>query len=96
MSADSNIRILYGLYGVIEHRGHGLLGGHYVAYLRRRDKKIIDRPKNLSSSRYNEEEVKSGEWFLANDCQVTKVPGGFDEVKGRQAYILFYERLSIH
>ena len=86
--------MLYGLYGVIEHRGRGLLGGHYVAYLRRRDKKIEGFVKP-SCLRYNEEEAKSGEWFLANDRQVTKVPGGFDQVKGCQAYILFYERLSV-
>ena len=85
------------MYGVIEHRGHGLLGGHYVAYLRRRNKKInTENTEKPLSSHYNEEEVKSGEWFLANDCQITKVPGGFDEVKRRQAYILFYERLSVH
>ena len=93
--ADSNKRILYGLYGVIEHRGHGLLGGHYVAYLRRREKKINNRSGKHSHSCYYEKEAENGEWFLANDQRITKVPDGFDGVKGRQAYILFYERLSL-
>ena len=82
------------MYGVIEHRGHGLLGGHYVAYLRRRERKIESSGKH-SHFCYNEKEAKSGEWFLANDQQIKKVPDGFDGVKGRQAYILFYERLPI-
>ena len=88
--------MLYGLYGVIEHRGHGLHGGHYVAYLRRRNKLIEEGFVNPTHSCYNEEEAKKGEWFLANDQQVTKVAGGFETVKGRQAYILFYERLSVN
>lgn len=93
--ADSKQRILYGLYGVIEHRGSGLRGGHYVAYLRRRERKIKENPIKPSSSCYNEEEAKRGEWFLANDRQIKKVSGGFDAIKGCQAYILFYERLSV-
>lgn len=84
---------MYGLYGVIEHRGHGLLGGHYVAYLRRREKKIKeDFGKPFMC--YDEEEVKNGEWFIANDYNVKKVPGGFDGIKDCQAYMLFYEQLK--
>jgi len=85
---------LYGLYGVIEHRGHGLLGGHYVAYLRRREKKIKEGIVKPSSLCYDEEEVKSGEWFIANDSNIKKVRGGFDGIKDCQAYMLFYEQLK--
>lgn len=92
---DCKKRILYGLYGVIEHCGRGLFGGHYVAYLRRREKKIQESFVNPSRFCYNEDEAKQGEWFLTNDRQVTKVVGGFDKVKSCQAYILFYERLSL-
>ena len=89
------MRILYGLYGIIEHRGHSLLGGHYIAYLRRREKKIKNNTMKTSILYYDEEEAKSGEWFLANDDQVKKVQGGFEAIKGCQAYMLFYERLSL-
>lgn len=92
--ADCKKRVLYGLYGVIEHRGSGLNGGHYIAYLRRREKKIKESIVKPSGLCYNEEEAKKGEWFLANDRHITKVPGGFDTVKSCQAYILFYEQLS--
>lgn len=92
---DCKKRVLYGLYGVIEHGGKGLFGGHYVAYLRRREKKVRESFVNPSDLCYSEDEAKKGEWFLANDRQVTKVVGGFDKVKNCQAYILFYERLSV-
>lgn len=89
------MRILYGLYGVIEHRGNSLLGGHYVAYLRRREKTLKEGFAKPSKLSYDEEEAKNGEWFVANDGKIKKVVGGFDKVKNRQAYILFYERLSV-
>ena len=93
--ADCSMKILYGLYAVVEHRGTSLSGGHYVAYIRRRDKKLSEGVSQPSCMIYNEDEAKKGEWFFADDRRVKKLPGGFEDVKKCQAYMLFYERLPV-
>ncbi|XP_065912951.1 ubiquitin carboxyl-terminal hydrolase 45-like isoform X2 [Dysidea avara] len=93
--ADSRKRILYGLYGVVEHCGKSLSGGHYVAYIRRRNKKLAERLSKQSSGLiYDEDEAKRGDWLFVDDRQVKKLPSGFAEIKC-QAYMLFYERLPM-
>lgn len=87
---------MYGLYGVVEHRGNSVSGGHYVAYIRKRSKKLVEHLFEQSSGLiYNENEAKNGDWFFVDDRHVRKVSGGFAEIKQCQVYMLFYERLSL-
>jgi len=79
----------------VEHRGNSLLGGHYVAYVRRRNKKLAESVSQPSRMVYDEDDAKRGDWFYVNDRQVKKLSGGFEDLKKREAYILFYERLPV-
>ncbi|XP_065912947.1 ubiquitin carboxyl-terminal hydrolase 45-like isoform X2 [Dysidea avara] len=95
--ADSSMKILYGLYAVVEHRGNCLSGGHYVAYIRRRNKKLAESVSHPSRMVYDEDDAKKGDWFYVNDRQVKRLPGGFEDLKKQQVevYMLFYERLPV-
>jgi len=94
--ADSRKNILYGLYSVVEHRGNNVSVGHYVTYVRKRSKKLEEHLFEQSSGMiYDENEAEHGDWFFVDDRHVKKLSGGFAEIKQCQAYILFYERLSL-
>lgn len=73
-------RYEYRLLGVVEHLGT-MRGGHYVAYVRRREK----------SRGKAEGEDGSFVWYHASDAHVRQV--SFEEVLRCEAYILFYERI---
>lgn len=80
----------------MEHRGTSVSGGHYVAYVRRRSKRLEERSsKRPSDMVYDEEEAKNKDWFFVDDRQVRKLRGGFEDIKNCQAYMLFYEKISM-
>lgn len=94
-------RVLYSLYGVVEHSG-SIHGGHYVAYVKVRPP--LDEnsyrwqflPKNQgkidkSSGAKGEPVEPPGKWFYVSDAYVVEVTE--DRVLSAQAYLLFYERI---
>lgn len=96
-------KVLYSLYGVVEHSG-SIHGGHYVAYIKVRAP--LDEnsyrwqylPKNQKQKNDNspkgaigEPEIPAGRWFYISDSYVSEVPES--KVLAAQAYLLFYERI---
>ncbi|RKP24491.1 hypothetical protein SYNPS1DRAFT_29744 [Syncephalis pseudoplumigaleata] len=66
----------YRLVAVVEQMG-GLVGGHYVAYIRR-----AEQPDNEHATHHHA-------WIYCSDGQIR--PSSWDEVSRSQAYIAFYE-----
>ncbi|KAF5270650.1 hypothetical protein FQA39_LY01388 [Lamprigera yunnana] len=94
-------KILYALYGVVEHIG-SLHGGHYVAYVKVRSplqnqsyrwQYLPKNHKNDQSSRGAEAnpDIPTGKWFYVSDSSVLEVAES--KVLSAQAYLLFYERI---
>ncbi|KAK4874090.1 hypothetical protein RN001_013450 [Aquatica leii] len=96
-------KILYTLFGVVEHSG-SLHGGHYVAYVKVRPplqnqsyrwQYLPKNHKNYQSSRVKGAEanldVPTGKWFYVSDSYVMEVAE--NKVLNAQAYLLFYERI---
>lgn len=96
-------KVLYSLYGVVEHSG-SIHGGHYVAYIKVRSP--LDEnsyrwqylPKNQKTKTDNspkgalgDPEVPAGRWFYISDSYVSEVSES--KVLAAQAYLLFYERI---
>lgn len=94
-------KILYSLYGVVEHSG-SINGGHYVAYVKVRPQ--LDKnsyrwnflPRNQAEKLEKiappaDPEVPSGKWYYISDSYVSEVSE--EKVLGTQAYLLFYERI---
>uniref|UniRef100_A0A665UP19 Ubiquitin carboxyl-terminal hydrolase n=1 Tax=Echeneis naucrates TaxID=173247 RepID=A0A665UP19_ECHNA len=84
-------RVLYSLYGIVEHSG-SMRGGHYTAYVKVRapQRKVEQHHRNLSGAR--EASVSSqGQWVYVSDTTVQTVPES--RVLNSQAYLLFYEEL---
>ncbi|KAM4702191.1 ubiquitin carboxyl-terminal hydrolase 16 isoform 1-T2 [Discoglossus pictus] len=85
-------RLLYSLYGVIEHSGT-MRSGHYTAYVKSRNpspqlcelvlKGLV--PEGAGS------EPLYGHWYHISDSHVQAVP--VSKVLSSQAYLLFYERM---
>ncbi|XP_060054563.1 ubiquitin carboxyl-terminal hydrolase 16 isoform X2 [Erinaceus europaeus] len=90
--AEENTRVLYSLYGVVEHSGT-MRSGHYTAYAKARTanshlSKLVlhgDIPQDC------EMESTKGQWFHISDTHVQAVPTA--KVLNSQAYLLFYERI---
>ncbi|XP_029958253.1 ubiquitin carboxyl-terminal hydrolase 45 isoform X2 [Salarias fasciatus] len=84
-------RVLYSLYGIVEHSG-SMRGGHYTAYVkvrvpqRRTEQHHKNQPgaKDASSS-------SQGQWVYVSDTTVQTVPES--RVLNSQAYLLFYEEM---
>uniref|UniRef100_A0A665UNQ3 Ubiquitin carboxyl-terminal hydrolase n=1 Tax=Echeneis naucrates TaxID=173247 RepID=A0A665UNQ3_ECHNA len=78
-------RVLYSLYGIVEHSG-SMRGGHYTAYVKVRapQRKVEQHHRNLSGQ-------DSGQWVYVSDTTVQTVPES--RVLNSQAYLLFYEEL---
>ncbi|KAF4523228.1 hypothetical protein B566_EDAN011766 [Ephemera danica] len=72
---------VYSLYAVLHHSGTPT-GGHYIADVK------VRHPRHLASGT-NPEECQ---WYVMDDQNVTKTSES--SVLGRQAYLLFYERLD--
>ncbi|NXA43608.1 UBP45 hydrolase, partial [Eudromia elegans] len=87
-------RVLYSLYGIVEHSG-SMRGGHYAAYVKVRtpSKKILEYisgPKNVLGLK-EAVGVSAGQWVYVSDAHVQVVPES--RVLNAQAYLLFYERI---
>ncbi|XP_063812461.1 ubiquitin carboxyl-terminal hydrolase 16 [Pseudophryne corroboree] len=90
--SDGESRLLYSLYGVIEHSGT-MRSGHYTAYVKSR----VPNP-NLGElvlrgvlPEVSNTEPLNGHWYHISDSHVQTVP--ITKVLGSQAYLLFYERI---
>ncbi|XP_054249136.1 ubiquitin carboxyl-terminal hydrolase 45 [Indicator indicator] len=89
-------RVLYSLYGIVEHSG-SMRGGHYAAYVKVRtpSKKLLEQ-MNASRNVLGLKEAmgaSGGQWVYVSDAHVQMVPES--RVLNAQAYLLFYERLLL-
>ncbi|XP_010212006.1 PREDICTED: ubiquitin carboxyl-terminal hydrolase 45-like, partial [Tinamus guttatus] len=87
-------RVLYSLYGIVEHSG-SMRGGHYAAYVKVRtpSKKILEHISATKNVLGLKEAVgaSAGQWVYVSDAHVQVVPES--RVLNAQAYLLFYERI---
>uniref|UniRef100_A0A8C6RJF3 Ubiquitin carboxyl-terminal hydrolase n=1 Tax=Nannospalax galili TaxID=1026970 RepID=A0A8C6RJF3_NANGA len=87
-------KVLYGLYGIVEHSG-SMRGGHYTAYVKVRvpSRKLSDHVtgrKNVPGLKETDSEF-GGHWVHVTDTYVQVVPES--RALSAQAYLLFYERI---
>ncbi|XP_069743244.1 ubiquitin carboxyl-terminal hydrolase 45 isoform X4 [Narcine bancroftii] len=90
---DEN-KVLYGLYGIVEHCG-SMRGGHYAAYVQVRtaNKKMSEyTPVSKHIPGFREVGAPRGQWVYVSDTHAQTVPEA--RVLNAQAYLLFYEQLS--
>ncbi|XP_063004314.1 ubiquitin carboxyl-terminal hydrolase 16 isoform X3 [Melospiza melodia melodia] len=89
--AEGNTKVLYSLYGVVEHSGT-MRSGHYTAYVKMRamNSHLSDLVLR-GQSQASETELVKGQWFHISDTHVQ--PVSVSKVLSSQAYLLFYERL---
>ncbi|NXU73303.1 UBP45 hydrolase, partial [Oreotrochilus melanogaster] len=87
-------RVLYSLYGIVEHSG-SMRGGHYAAYVKVRTpcKKLLEHISTTKNVLGLKEAMgaSGGQWVYVSDAHVQMVPES--RVLNAQAYLLFYERL---
>ncbi|KAJ8946788.1 hypothetical protein NQ314_008771, partial [Rhamnusium bicolor] len=96
-------KVLYSLYGVVEHSG-SIHGGHYVAYIKVRPpleensyrwqflpKNQKDKIASAAKGAQGEPDGPPGKWYYISDSFVSEVQES--KVLGAQAYLLFYERI---
>ncbi|KAG5888954.1 hypothetical protein JTB14_012213, partial [Gonioctena quinquepunctata] len=96
-------KVLYSLYGVVEHSG-SIHGGHYVAYIKVRPpleensyrwqylpKNQKEKTDNSPNDALGEPEVPPGKWYYVSDSHAAEVQES--KVLSAQAYLLFYERI---
>ncbi|KAM9154451.1 ubiquitin carboxyl-terminal hydrolase 45 isoform 1-T2 [Pangshura tecta] len=87
-------RVLYTLYGIVEHSG-SMRGGHYAAYVKVRtpSKKLLEHIASNKNVQGLKEAVgaSAGQWVYVSDVHVQMVPES--RVLNSQAYLLFYERI---
>ncbi|XP_009326079.1 PREDICTED: ubiquitin carboxyl-terminal hydrolase 16 isoform X2 [Pygoscelis adeliae] len=90
--AEGNTKVLYSLYGVVEHSGT-MRSGHYTAYAKMRsmNNRLSDLVLRGQSPHALETEPVKGQWFHISDTHVQAVSAS--KVLSSQAYLLFYERL---
>lgn len=81
-------RVLYSLYGIVEHSG-SMRGGHYTAYVKvRSPQRRGEHPRrNLSGA----SSPTQSQWVYVSDTTVQVVPES--RVLNSQAYLLFYEEI---
>lgn len=100
---DGQTKVLYSLYGVVEHSG-SLHGGHYVAYVKVRaplesnsyrwqflPKNQASIDKKAGAAGAAEPEIPQGKWYYISDSYVSEVAES--KVLSANAYLLFYERI---
>ncbi|XP_068281014.1 ubiquitin carboxyl-terminal hydrolase 16 isoform X4 [Nyctibius grandis] len=89
---EGNTKVLYSLYGVVEHSGT-MRSGHYTAYAKMRsvNNHLSDLVLQGQSLQALETEPVKGQWFHISDTHVQAVSAS--KVLSSQAYLLFYERL---
>ncbi|XP_049440633.1 ubiquitin carboxyl-terminal hydrolase 45 isoform X1 [Epinephelus fuscoguttatus] len=86
-------RVLYSLYGIVEHSG-SMRGGHYTAYVKVRapQRKTEQHHRNLSGQGARDAGSSfQGQWVYISDTTVQTVPES--RVLNSQAYLLFYEEM---
>ncbi|XP_054832470.1 ubiquitin carboxyl-terminal hydrolase 45 isoform X2 [Eublepharis macularius] len=87
-------KILYALYGIVEHSG-SMRGGHYAAYVKVRSpsRKLLEQISSNKNVQGLKESVGAsvGQWVYVSDTHVQVVPES--RVLHSQAYLLFYERI---
>ncbi|CAI9579351.1 unnamed protein product [Staurois parvus] len=90
--SDGEDRLLYSLYGVIEHSGT-MRSGHYTAYVKSRtpNTHLCDLVLRKVLPEVPTTEPTKGHWFHISDSHVQAVP--LNKVLNSQAYLLFYERI---
>nr|XP_021503679.1 ubiquitin carboxyl-terminal hydrolase 16 isoform X3 [Meriones unguiculatus] len=90
--AEESTRVLYSLYGVVEHSGT-MRSGHYTAYAKARTASSHLSNLVLHGDIPQDYEMEStkGQWFHISDTHVQAVP--VTKVLNSQAYLLFYERI---
>ncbi|XP_019060726.1 ubiquitin carboxyl-terminal hydrolase 16 isoform X2 [Fukomys damarensis] len=90
--AEENARVLYSLYGVVEHSGT-MRSGHYTAYAKTRttNNHLSNLVLHADIPQDFEMESTKGQWFHISDTHVQAVPTS--KVLNSQAYLLFYERI---
>lgn len=90
--AEESTRVLYSLYGVVEHSGT-MRSGHYTAYAKARmaNSRLSDLVLRGDVPQDCEMESTKGQWFHISDSHVQAVPTA--KVLNSQAYLLFYERI---
>ncbi|MBZ3871891.1 Ubiquitin carboxyl-terminal hydrolase 45 [Sciurus carolinensis] len=87
-------KVLYGLYGIVEHSG-SMRGGHYTAYVKVRipSRNLLEHitgKKNVPGLKEPDSE-SGGQWVHISDTYVQMVPES--RALSAQAYLLFYERI---
>uniref|UniRef100_A0A8C1C8P2 Ubiquitin carboxyl-terminal hydrolase n=1 Tax=Cyprinus carpio carpio TaxID=630221 RepID=A0A8C1C8P2_CYPCA len=87
---EDETRVLYSLYGIVEHSGT-MRSGHYTAYVKSRPSTHSYVENGLDAGSGHAEASK-GSWFHISDSSVHPVPEA--KVQGSQAYLLFYEKIS--
>ncbi|XP_069616918.1 ubiquitin carboxyl-terminal hydrolase 16 [Ranitomeya imitator] len=89
---DGDCRLLYALYGVIEHSGT-MRSGHYTAYVKSRtpNPNLSELVIQGSLPEEPNTEPSNGHWYHISDSHVQAVP--LSKVLNSQAYLLFYERI---
>ncbi|XP_052433173.1 ubiquitin carboxyl-terminal hydrolase 16-like isoform X1 [Carassius gibelio] len=87
---EGEMRVLYSLYGIVEHSGT-MRSGHYTAYVKSRPytRSYIENGLDAGSGHA---EASKGSWFHISDSSVHPVPEA--KVQSSQAYLLFYEKIS--
>ncbi|XP_072471036.1 ubiquitin carboxyl-terminal hydrolase 16 isoform X2 [Notamacropus eugenii] len=92
--AEGNTKVLYSLYGVVEHSGT-MRRGHYTAYVKARtsNSHLCNLVISGTSPQEFENESTKGQWFHISDTHVQAVPA--TKVLNSQAYLLFYERINL-
>lgn len=90
---DKNGRIMYGLYGVVVHKGSTLRGGHYVAFVKQRPKSQQTSPAGEDWEYDQGAATDDDTWYCTDDRNIKKCSGGFGDVRTQKAYLLFYELL---
>ncbi|NXJ93682.1 UBP16 hydrolase, partial [Corythaixoides concolor] len=90
--AEGTTKVLYSLYGVVEHSGT-MRSGHYTAYAKMRsmNNHLSDLVLRGQAPQALETEPVKGQWFHISDTRVQAVSAS--KVLSSQAYLLFYERL---
>ncbi|XP_073440691.1 ubiquitin carboxyl-terminal hydrolase 16 isoform X2 [Dendrobates tinctorius] len=91
-NCDGDDRLLYALYGVIEHSGT-MRSGHYTAYVKSRtlNPNLSELVIRGSLPEESNTEPSNGHWYHISDSHVQAVP--LSKVLNSQAYLLFYERI---
>ncbi|XP_060242039.1 ubiquitin carboxyl-terminal hydrolase 45 isoform X3 [Meriones unguiculatus] len=86
-------KVLYGLYGIVEHSG-SMRGGHYTAYVKVRvpSRKLSEyiTGRKTGPGLKEAESERGSHWVHVSDTCVQVVPES--RALSAQAYLLFYER----